>query len=85
VSSLPYSFFSGCCGSQLKVRIPSVTACLVLNYRIAAVGVGELNESTSKELEDVQKALAEKTQALQAAQEEIQTLKAKISGSNGGS
>lgn len=47
----------------------------VLNARTAAVGVGEFNESISRELEEVKKVLQERTNALQEAQQEIQMLK----------
>jgi len=63
-------------------------ASLLILFRLfrfaaeAAVGVGELNESTSKELEDVKAVLMEKERALDAAQKEIQMLRTKISNSN---
>lgn len=47
-------------------------------YLIAAVGVGEINEETAKKLEETERELAEKKAALEAAQEEITTLKAKL-------
>jgi hypothetical protein len=73
-----------CFGLQLKVCISYDRMVRLLNHHTAAVGVGELNESTSQELEEVKKILEEKTNALHQAQEEIQTLKQRLSESNAG-
>ncbi|KAF8522217.1 hypothetical protein BU17DRAFT_75277 [Hysterangium stoloniferum] len=51
----------------------------------AAVGVGELEEETAKELETVKKLLEERTRALEEAQHEIRTLKPKVPQQNTGS
>jgi hypothetical protein len=48
----------------------------VLTARLAAVGVGELEEETAKELEAVKRLLEERTRALEEAQQKIQALQA---------
>ncbi|KAF8580912.1 hypothetical protein K439DRAFT_1654225 [Ramaria rubella] len=73
----------------LKGRERELASLLILFRLIrfaaeAAVGVGELNEDTVKELVEVKNILAEKTQALQAAQQEIQTLRLRLSQPNDG-
>jgi len=62
-----------------------VSENIYLKCRTAAVGVGELDEETKKELEKTRQELDEKTQALEEKQEEVEALKLKLSEMGGAS